>query len=561
MNSLLRNLKIKYKLLLIFVVLFGLMLDLGALNIATVDDARSSTDRIANQLVPRLIETSKIKDNLNISILAAYEYVQTGNSESKTLYEEKLDAAIVAQIELFFLSRSETDFEFTNSFQDHINSINTSLEELITIYEAGASQEEIEGALTNVSNDRDAFSLFLDTEIQDKVQLESVTEQERSGAQMTQTILNVGVVGIIAIVSLILLFLFVRRSITKPVAQLTEAAQQLGNGNFEEITLDSNDELGLFAQTFNTMATDIQNTQNALEVELAKTKQLDKQKTEFLSIAAHQLRTPMSGIKWVVNMAVEGDFGSVSKEAKEQLGNGLENIDRMITLINSLLDVTRIEADEMEYEFNTVSLTSIITSAAEGFSQAAEAKKVTVTVDDSVTHIPEVKVDEEKIALVFQNLIDNGIKYTPEGGTVTVNAKRKENIVLISIQDSGYGIPQKEQERIFSKFFRGSNIQTVQADGSGLGLFLVHEIVHQHGGEISFISEEGKGTTFTVALPVNGPSKENPAAHSAAGIDPEKMTINVEQSIQENRISASEERNKKKKSTSKPKKKSKKKKS
>lgn len=512
--------------------MFALMVNLAVLNIAAVQDIQEDTQEIADVLIPRLIETTAIKDNLNLAILAAYDYVRTGDDAAKLVVNDRLNDAFSAQVDLFFLSRSETDFDFTTSFQDHVNGINDAVNTLISEYESGVSQDRIGELRDDLAGRRDEFATFLNEEIEVKIQDQSNAEREATAAQVQQTYINVGIVIAIAAIVFLIMFYLVRASITKPIKELTVVADSIANGKFQAVDLDRKDELGLFSDTFNRMTTQIKATQDALRVELEKTKQLDRQKTEFLSIAAHQLRTPMSGIKWLLSMAVDGDFGKMSGEASTQLKQGLQNADRMIALINNLLDVTRIETKEFQYEFVPSALATILADIHENLTISAQSKALDIRMDVP-TDLPEVVVDADKIAVALQNLIDNAIKYTPESGTITVAAAAHHEEVVITVADTGYGIPEAEQDRIFTKFYRGSNIQTVQADGSGLGLFMVHEIINQHGGDISFTSNEGKGTTFTISLPLSGPSSYRPAERSDAGIDPELMTANVKEAIDE----------------------------
>lgn len=502
----LRNLKIKYKVLIIFLVLLALMADLGALNITAVSDIRNATEHIDNVLIPRLIQTTAIKDNLNLSILSAYDYVQTGNPASQVAYKEKLGKALVAQIQLFYLSQSEADFEFTTSFQDHINSINTDLDDLVKSYEHGSDKASLEQKLAQVATSRDAFASFLEQEIETKIQQQSAEQRAQTDKNVQQTMVNVGIVGFSALLGVIALYLFVHRSITIPVQQLTIAAEEIGKGNFAQVNIDTKDELGLFAHTFNDMTAKIQATQEALQIELEKTKKLDRQKTEFLSIAAHQLRTPMSGIKWVVSMAVEGDLGALPDEAKQQLGKGLENINRMITLINSLLDVTQIETQEFQYTFIDTDMEQLVRETVTAFDHVSIQAGVTVKMVPPSAPISHAPVDAGKLKMALHNLIDNAIKYTPKGGSAEVMMDQTDADVRIHVKDTGYGIPPTEYDRIYTKFFRGSNIQTIQADGSGLGLFIVHEIIEKHHGTIDFVSKIDHGTTFTITVPKTQPA-------------------------------------------------------
>lgn len=504
-----RNLKIQYKISLIFVVILVLMVNLGVLTITAVDDIRSNTDTIAAQFIPKIISTSELKDSLNISIAAAYDYIQTGNTDSKELYQKKLQDALRAQVNLFLLSKTSDDFEFTSSFEEYINNTTDSLNELVDAYEAGAPDSVIQEKVQAVSTNRDVFIEFLDTKISTKIQADSAAVQEQAKSQFTQTILMVILAILLAVVTMLLLYSFIRRSVSKPIEKLTLASERIGAGDFSAIIpIEANDEIGVLSETFNAMSSHIEQAQAALETELAKTKLLDQQKTEFLSIAAHQLRTPMSGIKWVVQMTLDGDFGKIDAEAQKQLQLSMENVDRMITLINGLLDVTRLETQGFEFQFANGDLLPLFDASQKDLFQAAEKNDVHITIERPEEPLPQISMDAEKISLVVRNLMDNAIKYTPKGGAVTIRFKHDAENVTMEFADTGYGIPVNEQDRIFSKFFRASNIQTVQADGSGLGLFMVSQIVKRHGGTIRFESKENKGTTFFVTLPIHGPKNQ-----------------------------------------------------
>lgn len=504
-----RNLKIQYKISLIFIVILVLMINLGVLTITAVDDIRANTDTIAAQFVPKIIHTSELKDSLNISIAAAYDYIQTGNPKSKELYQTKLQDALRAQVQLFLLSKTSDDFEFTSSFEEYINNTTNSVNDLVTSYESGASDAVIQEKVNVVSTNRDVFIDFLDTKISTKIQADSAAVQKQAQTQFRQTILMVILAILLAIVTMLLLYSFIRRSVAQPIEKLTLASERIGTGDFSaNIPIEGNDEIGVLSQTFNTMSQHIEQAQAALETELAKTKLLDKQKTEFLSIAAHQLRTPMSGIKWVVQMTLDGDFGEINEEAKKQLQLSMENVDRMITLINGLLDVTRLETQGFEFQFANTDILPLFTDSEKDLFQAAEKNGVTVSIETPSDPLPQINMDAEKISLVTHNLLDNAIKYTPKGGSVRVQFSHDAEHVTFTVTDTGYGIPKNEQDRIFSKFFRASNIQTVQADGSGLGLFMVSQIVKRHGGTIRFESEENAGTTFFVTLPIHGPKDQ-----------------------------------------------------
>ncbi len=235
--------------------------------------------------------------------------------------------------------------------------------------------------------------------------------------------------------------------------------------------------------------------------DITRDKEIERLKTEFVSIAAHQLRTPLSAIKWTLKMLLDGDVGEVSEEQRSFLEKGYESNERMINLINDLLNVARIEEGRFLYELEEVSLVEIVEKIINLVKSAAKQKKIKLNFKKPVKKIPLVKVDEEKIELVVQNLLDNAIRYSKAGGEVTVSVEYDKMGVRVMIQDSGIGIPEKQQNRLFKKFFRADNAVKKKTEGTGLGLFICKNIIEAHGGKIWFESEIGKGTTFWFVLP------------------------------------------------------------
>ncbi|MDO8264876.1 MAG: ATP-binding protein [Candidatus Parcubacteria bacterium] len=236
--------------------------------------------------------------------------------------------------------------------------------------------------------------------------------------------------------------------------------------------------------------------------DITREKGVEKMKTEFVTISAHQLRTPISGIKWILTSLMEGDFGKMTVEQNEVVGKAYQSNERMVVLINDLLNVSRIE--EGKYVSNPVlsSMEDIILTALNNLKELAASHKVEVNFQKPEKAPPKVKVDEEKMGLVVENLMSNAIKYTPEGGKVDISLKLDNENIEVIVKDTGVGIIKEQQERIFGKFFRGRNVTRMETDGSGLGLFIAKNIVSAHGGKIWFESEEGKGTTFHFSIPL-----------------------------------------------------------
>jgi len=231
-------------------------------------------------------------------------------------------------------------------------------------------------------------------------------------------------------------------------------------------------------------------------------KELDQMKTEFISVASHQMRTPLSAIKWILKMIIDGDLGPLNQEQKDLLAKGYQSNERMIALINDLLNVSRIEEGRFQYRMIRTSLEEEIKKVIEEMKSDIQAKHIRLKYEQSQAPLPKVSMDPQKIHLVVQNLIDNALKYTPSHGRVEINLKQEGQEIIFSIKDDGVGIPTSQRDKIFSKFFRADNVIRMQTEGSGLGLFIVKNIIKAHTGRVWFESQEGIGTTFYFALPL-----------------------------------------------------------
>lgn len=236
--------------------------------------------------------------------------------------------------------------------------------------------------------------------------------------------------------------------------------------------------------------------------DVSREKVVERMKTEFVSIAAHQLRTPLSAIKWTLRMLLEGDLGDLNEEQQEYVEKTYKSNERMIRLINDLLNVTRIEEGRYLYERTPTNIVEMIQSLVDSYKDEVKKRDIVLEVNKPKEDLPKVEVDPEKVRLAAQNLVENAIKYTLEGGTVTVTIRRVKDEVEISIKDTGIGIPEEQQDRVFSKFFRGVNALKEETEGSGLGLFITKNIIEAHGGNVWFESQVGEGTTFYFTVPL-----------------------------------------------------------
>jgi len=234
--------------------------------------------------------------------------------------------------------------------------------------------------------------------------------------------------------------------------------------------------------------------------DVTKEREIDRMKTEFVSVASHQLRTPLTGIKWFVELLLKNKLSPTIKDYVKQIATSNE---RMVHLVDDLLNVSRIETGrKFDIVPVDVDLVPIVKQVVEAQQILAKSKKIKIICAIGSPSKLMMKVDGEKIRQVLQNLINNAYKYSKEGGRVEVGCKKDKKDVEFYVKDNGLGIPKKDQQRIFEKFFRAENALTAHTDGTGLGLYIVKAIVEAHGGKVWFESMEGKGTTFYFSLPI-----------------------------------------------------------
>lgn len=234
---------------------------------------------------------------------------------------------------------------------------------------------------------------------------------------------------------------------------------------------------------------------------ITREKDLDQIKSDFISVAAHQLRTPLATLKWLFKMLLDGDGGQLSAKQLDLLGKGFERNNEVIEIVNNLLDVSEIEDGRFPYKFLQCSVKDIVNQVIKDTQVNAERKQITVK-NDFAGNIPQIKCDRQKMKMAIQNLVDNAIKYSHSNSKIKISLHQEDDEAVLSVQDEGIGMSDESQEKVFTKFFRGHEATIQDPTGSGLGLYIVRNIVEKHGGKVFFESQLNSGTTFTVRLPL-----------------------------------------------------------
>lgn len=238
-----------------------------------------------------------------------------------------------------------------------------------------------------------------------------------------------------------------------------------------------------------------------------KEAEIDRAKNEFVSLASHQLRTPLSIINWHLEAIMsKGAHRAMGLPYRRYIAECFAATRRLFGMVSALLNISRIEANTFSITPRPVALARLVREARESFDREIAAKDITVEERFS-PHPPHIPLDPGIMRITLENLISNAVKYTPVEGRIMLGIAQKNSHILVSVADTGYGIPRDARGKIFSKFFRAENVAQKVPDGNGLGLYIVKSVLERAGGSISFVSRPGHGTRFTVTLPVSGMSR------------------------------------------------------
>ena len=235
---------------------------------------------------------------------------------------------------------------------------------------------------------------------------------------------------------------------------------------------------------------------------------VEKMKSEFVTLAAHQLRTPTSAIKWSLQMLLKGDLGELKERQKKIIEKTYKTNDKVIRLIKDLLNLAQIEEGKFLSKIALSDIEDIIQLVINANKKRIEEKKLKLEFKKLENRLPKVMLDVEKMKIAIENIFDNALRYTFSGGKISISLKYNKKEIEVKIQDTGLGIPRDQQSKVFTKFFRATNIMKVDTEGTGLGLYIAKNIIEVHGGRIWFESEKDKGSTFYFTVPVKESFRE-----------------------------------------------------
>lgn len=233
----------------------------------------------------------------------------------------------------------------------------------------------------------------------------------------------------------------------------------------------------------------------------AQLRKLDEAKDEFISMASHQLRTPLTSIKGYIDMILEGDAGDITPTQRKFLTEAFVSSERMVHLINDFLNVSRLQTGTFIIDKRPVNLAKIVGQELDSLKISADGRELTFAYRKPAD-FPMLMLDEGKIRQVIMNFADNALYYSRPGTKITVSLTIEDDEVVLQVKDTGIGVPKEEQTRLFTKFYRASNARKQRPDGTGVGLYLAKRVITEHGGSVIFVSTEGKGSTFGFRLPL-----------------------------------------------------------
>ena len=347
-------------------------------------------------------------------------------------------------------------------------------------YPAGNYKDEKELAVNGILDNLKTLKEYSQNSTYDKIKKLGEAEVNASKVAIFM--------GLISLLTGTVISIFITINITRPLSEIKKRTKEIARGNFpDDLQLTSPPEITELANAFNIMC--------------AKLKQIDKLKSDFFSLMSHELRTPLTTIKEGTNLMIEGlENGKETGKQKRLLTIISEESNRLINLVNSLLDLSKMEAGMMAYNFIATDISGLINKVSREIEPLAETRNIRIHTDLN-NGSPLIKVDRDRMLQVLRNLMGNAVKFTPNGGQVKVSSRPMEEGVNVSVEDTGAGIPGDNLSTIFNKYEQVTLGGSNKIKGTGLGLSIVKHIIDAHGGKIWVESTLGKGSVFSFVLP------------------------------------------------------------
>ncbi len=430
-------------------------------------------------------------------------------------YDKKLTDSILSQLRYAKKYLITKDIALYNQFLSEEEDFKRNLSEVLLIADTSEKKDslakigtyyrryqslidkEIEMVRTNQPYSKRGYELEIekvtDGILEELKKLETISQRDvynkvkmlgEAGASARKLAIIMSAIAIILVIGTSLL---ITRSITKPLTILMDKTREISKGVFDgNLNITSPPEISGLTEAFNSMC--------------GKLKMVDKMKSDFFSSMSHELRTPLTSIKEGVSLLQGGTGGAITEKQERLLAILSEESKRLIDLVNSLLDLSKMEAGMTTYTFEQASLAPLIGRATTEMIPLVEAKKITLKtkIDEK---LPGLKMDRERILQVLRNLIGNAVKFTPEGGQVRVSARLMNRGVEVSVSDTGPGITTESLTTIFEKFHQAHFKNSDHIKGTGLGLAIVKHVITAHGGRVWAESEPGQGSSFIFVLP------------------------------------------------------------
>jgi signal transduction histidine kinase len=417
-------------------------------------------------------------------ILLLEQYVDAPSSDKLAALHVNRRLGSEARLALRSITRLPRIVELLDAY-DAILPQRTQLADRI-VDQAGSGGESIPA----LRRERDALDRQARAYLQEIVDIENraVTESTAQTAELTDRIrINTVFLFGVMLVMVVAISINAAHDISRRLVPLLAMSQRLSRGRLDtRMTVEGGDEIAVLATSFNEMA--------------ARLQELDTAKDEFVALASHQLRTPATAVKANILMLLDGYFGELAPEQREVLGDAFASNERQLEVIEDILNVARASTGRLELERSEADLVGLVGAAVAEHRPGIAGRGQQLDVSLPPAPLP-VAVDARKMRMVLDNLLGNASKYTPDGGRVAVRVTPGDEAVTIAVSDTGVGVAPGDQARLFRKFSRIENALSATADGTGLGLYLVHEIVRLHGGSIAVRSAVGQGSEFTVSIP------------------------------------------------------------